>query len=73
MVAAHAAVRAGLSWELSRFVGTVAADTLPTSALSLAFYAAPHFLGHTEALAAPSLVTRARVWSSQRLVTDRTR
>jgi hypothetical protein len=53
---------------LIRFVGAVDADAFAAAALSLTFYALPHFLGDAEALAAPSLVARARIGTGERFV-----
>jgi hypothetical protein len=62
-----------LSHEFVRFVGAIDADAFATASLSLALYTLPHLLGHTEALAAPSLVARARIGSGQRFMTYGTR
>jgi hypothetical protein len=60
---ASAGSAATVSRESVRFVDAVDADAFAATALSLAFDALPHLLGDAEALAASSLVARARVWS----------
>jgi hypothetical protein len=65
VVTDRAADDAALRCGGAHFVRTsLGADTLPASALSLAFYTAPHLFGHAEALAAASLVPRTRVGTS---------